>query len=113
MTEPQYDFTYLALTGVSAKADLLGLLTVVDGPLDMGDGWSGDGINYVPSARIFIEFQSAVERVPGFSPSRSREVTREYVVQAYGVAEEALDAFTDAAHGPDKAFKPMPLRGSP
>ena len=91
----EFGFIYRNRFGAEAESSLMGLRTVADGPVDLGNGWIGDRVNYDKKNCCFIEFRTGNERTPGHIDNYACEVDEDYVVRLYPVSKEELSAFKE------------------
>jgi hypothetical protein len=80
------EFEYKNIKGVSSEAKFSDLKIIAEGPIELGNGWQADRVNYCKPLSIFIEFRSGPEKLPGHVPSEAVEVTKQYVQETYGVS---------------------------
>ncbi|MBU2869877.1 hypothetical protein [Colwellia sp. E2M01] len=77
-------FQYRSLDGAESEASFSDLKLILNGPIQIGDGWQSDRINLLKNRSTYIEFRSGPEGPPGIEPSEAVEVTKEYIYQIYG-----------------------------
>lgn len=85
-----FNFVYLNTEGNESESSLLNLVRVVEGPVDLGGGWTGDRVNYDKVKKCFIEFRSGKEMLPGFTDTTNREVDIHYVCKVYKVSKGSI-----------------------
>jgi hypothetical protein len=86
-----FGFVYKNLNGSEANSSLADLTVVAEGPVDLGNGWIGDRVNFDRSNGCLIEFRTGQERVPGIDDNCACEVDESYVIFHYGVSKESID----------------------
>ena len=87
-----FGFTYQTLTGTEEESSLMDLEIVVEGPVDLGNDWSGDRVNFDKKNGCFIEFRTGKEKTPGHVENYACEVDEEYVVSHYDVSQKEIEA---------------------
>lgn len=91
----EFGFIYKNLLGTEAESELMDLRIVAEGPVDLGDGWIGDRVNYDKKNCCLIEFRTGEERTPGHVDNYACEVDEDYIVKHYHVSREELEALKE------------------
>lgn len=87
-----FGFVYKTLAGAEAESLFTDLKKVAEGPIDLGNGWIGDRINYDKKNSCLIEFRTGEERIPGHVVNYACEVKEDYVIKKYGVTKEKINS---------------------
>jgi hypothetical protein len=87
-----FGFTYKNRVGRDAESSLMDLSIVAEGPVDLGNGWTGDRVNYDKKNRCFIEFRTGKETIPGHVENYACEVDVNYVIERYAVSKEEIES---------------------
>lgn len=87
-----FGFIYKTLAGNEAESSLIDLQIVAEGPIDLGNGWTGDRINYDRKKSCLIEFRTGEERIPGHVDNYACEVKEDYVIEHYNISRKEIEA---------------------
>jgi len=86
-----FGFIYKTLAGIEAESSLMDLQIIVEGPVDLGNGWTGDRINYDRKRGCLIEFRTGEEKTPGHVENYACEVNEDYVVRHYDISQKEIE----------------------